>query len=180
MFVTIAKLVAKRVLTAIPILLVVSALLFCVLRILPVDPAAMSLPPNATTQEVEAMRQEMGLDRPLYEQYAIWLGKLLHGDIGRSIHFRQDVTSLIGSTLPATIELALLAMVVATVFGIVGGLFLFYVRGTKAEPVIDFLSILLLSVPEFLWSLFLLLLFGVFFELLPFTAGSAPGWNVPT
>lgn len=179
MIATIAKLLVKRVLTAIPILLVVSALLFCILRILPVDPAAMSLPPNATTQEVEAMRSEMGLDRPLYEQYSIWLGKLLHGDIGRSIHFRQDVTSLIGSTLPATIELAVLAMVVATVLGLAGGLFLFYVRGTRAEAVMDFISILLLSLPEFLWSLFLLLIFGVFFEILPFTGRLSPGFERP-
>jgi len=114
MFATIAKLLVKRVLTAIPILLIVSALLFCILRILPVDPAAMSLPPNATVQEVEAMRTEMGLNLPLYQQYGIWLNKLFHGDIGRSIHFRQDVTSLIGSTLPATIELAVIAMGVAT------------------------------------------------------------------
>ncbi|MBM7047205.1 MULTISPECIES: ABC transporter permease [Rhizobium] len=179
MFVTIAKLLVKRLLTAIPILLIVSALLFCILRVLPVDPAAMSMPPNATVEEIEAMRKEMGFDRPLVEQYGIWLGKLLHGDIGRSIHFRQDVSSLIGSTLPATIELAVLAMVVATVFGLVGGLFLFYVRGTRAEAVMDFLSILLLSLPEFLWSLFLLLIFGVFFNLLPFTGRLSPGFERP-
>ncbi len=179
MFATIAKLLVKRVLTAIPILLLVSALLFCILRILPVDPAAMSLPPNATVQEVEAMRAEMGLNLPLYQQYGIWLNKLFHGDIGRSIHFRQDVTSLIGSTLPATIELAVIAMMVATVFGLAGGLFLFYVRGTRAEAVMDFVSILLLSLPEFLWSLFLLLIFGAFFEVLPFTGRLSPGFERP-
>lgn len=179
MFVTIAKLLVKRALTAIPILLIVSALLFCILRVLPVDPAAMSLPPNATIDEVEAMRKEMGLDQPLIEQYGIWLGKLMHGDVGRSIHFRQDVTTLIGGTLPATIELAIIAMVIAAIFGVGGGLFLFYVRGTRAEGVVDFLSILLLSLPEFLWSLFLLLIFGVFFNLLPFTGRLSPGFERP-
>jgi ABC-type dipeptide/oligopeptide/nickel transport system permease component len=179
MLLTIAELLVKRILTAIPVLLIVSALLFCILRILPVDPAAMSLPPNATVSEVEAMRQEMGLDKPLIEQYGIWLGHFLQGDIGRSIHFRQDVTALIGSTLPATIELAVMAMIIATVFGLAGGLLLFRLRGTYAETVLDFFSILMLSLPEFLWSLILLLLFGVFFEVLPFTGRLSPGFERP-
>ena len=73
MFATVAKLVGNRVLIAVPILLIVSVLLFLILRILPVDPAAMSLPPNATFEEVEAKRREMGLDLPLVQQYGIWL-----------------------------------------------------------------------------------------------------------
>ena len=73
MFATVITLIVRRLLAAVPILLIVSALLFCVLRALPVDPAAMSLPPNATIAEIDAKRREMGLDRPLPEQYAIWL-----------------------------------------------------------------------------------------------------------
>ena len=65
MIATVLKLIARRLVVAIPILLIVSTLLFCVLRLLPVDPAAMSLPPNATIEEVEAKRREMGLDKPL-------------------------------------------------------------------------------------------------------------------
>lgn len=179
MLATIVRLLFKRAITAIPILVVVSALLFIVLRLLPVDPAAMSLPPNATVDEIEAMRREMGLTLPLYQQYAIWLGHFLHGDFGKSIHFRADVLDLIGQTLPATIELALIAMIVATVLGICGGLLLFYVRGTRLEPVVDILSIILLSLPEFLWALFLLLLFGVALQALPFTGRLSPGFEHP-
>src|SRR6202453_5507813 len=94
----IGKLVARRLLTAVPILLAVSALLFCVLRALPVDPAAMSLPPNATIDEIEAKRREMGLDRPLPEQYAIWLSGALHGDFGESIQFHRQAGSLVAAT----------------------------------------------------------------------------------
>src|SRR5579862_9251209 len=107
---TVLKLIARRLIAAIPILLIVSALLFCVLRALPVDPAAMSLPPNATIAEIEAKRREMGLDRPLPEQYLIWLRDALHGDFGASIQFRRDAGGLVASTLPATIELAVAAM----------------------------------------------------------------------
>jgi ABC-type dipeptide/oligopeptide/nickel transport system permease component len=179
MIATVATLIARRLLAAIPILLIVSALLFCVLRALPVDPAAMSLPPNATIAEIEAKRSEMGLDRPLPEQYAIWLRGALHGDFGQSIQFRRDAGSLVASTLPVTIQLALAAMVIAAVLGFGGGLVLFSLRGTLFEPVVDVISIVLLSIPEFLWALILLFVFGVVLRVLPFTGEVAPGLPLP-
>jgi ABC-type dipeptide/oligopeptide/nickel transport system permease component len=177
MLVIVAKLVARRLLAAVPILLVVSALLFCVLRLLPVDPAAMSLPTTATIAEIEAKRREMGLDRPLPEQYLIWLSDALHGNFGRSIQFGREAGSLVAATLPATIELAGAAMVLAGLFGLGGGLLLFHLRDSWLEAVADFLSILLLSVPEFLWGLILLFLFGVVLQALPFTGAVSP--NLP-
>src|SRR6516164_1826157 len=117
MFATVLKLVGRRLFAAIPILLVVSALLFCVLRVLPVDPAAMSLPPSASIAEIDAKRREMGLDRPLSQQYLIWLRSALRGDFGSSIQFRRQAGSLVAESLPATIELAVIAMAVATILG---------------------------------------------------------------
>jgi peptide/nickel transport system permease protein len=81
--------------------------------------------------------------------------------------------------LPATIQLALCAMVIAAILGIGGGLLLFRVRGTWVEPVADLASVLLLSIPEFLWGLILLFVFGVALELLPFTGEVAPGLPIP-
>jgi len=179
MIATVVKLMARRLLAAIPILLVVSALLFCVLRLLPVDPAAMSMPPTATIAEIEVKRREMGLDRPLSQQYLIWLNDALHGDFGRSIVFRREARSLVAATLPVTIQLALAAMVLAAVLGVGGGLVMFHVRGTLFEPLADFVSILLLSIPEFLWGLILLFVFGVALHLLPFTGQVAPGLPLP-
>jgi peptide/nickel transport system permease protein len=176
---TVTGLIARRVLAALLILLVVSLLLFCALRLLPVDPAAMSLPPTATIAEIEAKRHEMGLDLPLPEQYWIWLQDALHGDFGRSIQFRSTAGSLVAHALPATIELALSAMLLAGVLGVGGGLLLFRVRGTIFEPVMDTISILLLSVPEFLWGLILLFVFGVTLRLLPFIGQVAPDLPVP-
>src|ERR1700755_2283637 len=124
---TILPLIARRVLVSVVILFIVSALLFASRRLLPVDPAAMSLPPNATLAEIEAKRHAMGLDQPLVHPYLIWEGQVLHGDFGTSSHFRRGVAGLIGSTLPATIELALLAMMVAGTLGIAGRLYLFHV-----------------------------------------------------
>ena len=172
-------LIVRRALISVVILFFVAALLFGVLRLLPVDPAAMSLPPMATIAEVEAKRREMGLDLPLPQQFLIWLGQVLHGDFGTSIHFRRSVASLVASTLPATVELALIAMAIATVLGLGGGLLLFYVRGRAAEPAIDFGSIVLLSIPEFLWGLFFILLFGVALGVLPFTGRLSPEFQRP-
>lgn len=179
MIATVIELIVRRLLAAIPILLIVSALLFGVLRALPVDPAAMSLPPNATIAEIEAKRREMGLDRPLPEQYLIWLRDALHGDFGRSIQLGRGAGSLVAATLPATIQLALAAMIIAGVIGFGGGLLLFRARGTLLEPALDLVSLILLSIPEFLWGLILLFVFGVVLRVLPFTGQVAPGLPVP-
>jgi ABC-type dipeptide/oligopeptide/nickel transport system permease component len=176
---SILPLILRRIIVSVAILFIVSALLFCILRLLPVDPAAMSLPPNATLAEIEAKRHDMALDQPLFRQYLIWLGQVLHGDFGASIHFRRGVAGLIGATLPATIELAVLAMLIAGTLGIAGGLLLFHVRGSAREPIADTGSIVLLSLPEFLWGLFFILLFGVALELLPFTGRLSPGFQRP-
>jgi peptide/nickel transport system permease protein len=173
------RLIGRRLLASALILLAVSALLFIVLHALPVDPAAMSLPPNATLAEIDAKRREMGLDRPLPQQYLIWLSHVAQGDFGASIHYRRSAAGLVAATLPATIELAAFAIVIAGALGIAGGLLLFHLRGTRAEPVADLGSIMLLSVPEFLWSLFFILVFGVALHWLPFTGRLDPDLRLP-
>ena len=171
-------LLARRLLTALPILLTVSILMFVALRLLPVDPAAMSMPPNATNEDIAAKRREMGLDKPLTTQYAIWLRGALHGDFGRSIQLRRDAGYLVTAALPATIQLALCAMVIASVLGLGGGLLLFHLRGGASEALGDLGTTMLLSVPEFLWALLFILLFGVLLPVLPFIGQLGPQFSV--
>ena len=102
---TALALLARRLLTALPIMLVVAALVFTVLRLLPADPLGMSLPPNASQADVAQMRQEMGFDRPIAAQFGIWLQHLAEGDLGTSIHFRRRVAAMILTALPTTLEL---------------------------------------------------------------------------
>jgi len=154
-------------------------LLFTALRLLPVDPAAMSMPPNATRAEIEQARRDMGLDLPLPEQYAIWLGHAVHGDLGRSIHVRRNVGQLVLETLPATIELTVCAMLVASVLGLCGGLLLFMLRDRAVETVAETGTTLLMSVPEFLWALLFIFVFGVALQALPFTGRLDPGLQRP-
>ncbi len=169
----------RRLAAAIPILLVVSALVFVVLRLIPADPLGMSLPPNATEQDIEIMRHEMGLDRPIPEQYAIWLGHIVRGDLGVSSHFRQPVVGLIATALPTTLELVACGLFLGVLLGMVCGLFMFAWRGKLGEQVTDIGSVVVMSIPEFLWAIFLILGVGVGLRLLPFIGRVDPQVIVP-
>src|SRR4051812_1756231 len=157
----------------------VSIIVFVVLRLLPADPLGMMLPPNATRADSEALQKAFGLDKSLPEQYWIWLRNALHGDLGQSIQYREPVTQLIGRALPATIELSLVALAISLVISIPGGLALYAVRGKRGEWAADFGVVTLLSIPSFLWAIFLILVFGVILPWLPFTGRIGSDAMVP-
>ncbi len=174
------RLLAGRLVSAVPLMAIVSVMIFVILRMLPSDPIAMLLPPNATVEDAARLRAAYGLDEPLYEQYAIWIGGVLRGDFGVSIHLHQPVGDLLRNTLPATIELVVASAVIGITLGLGGGLLLFALRGTLGEHIGDFVSIAILSLPEFLWSILLLLVFGVALAILPFMGRLDPGIMVPS
>jgi peptide/nickel transport system permease protein len=165
---TALALLFRRLLTALPILLVVSALVFVVLRLLPADPLGMSLPLNATPGDIARMRSDMGFDRPILLQYLIWLGHLVQGDFGLSIHFRRPVIQMILAALPTTLELVGSGLVLGVGIGIVCGTAAFAWRGTVREQLADLGGTVVMSVPEFLWAILLILGVGVGLRLLPF------------
>ena len=169
----------RRLLVVIPMLLVVSVMIFVILRLLPVDPIAMIISPTAMPDEVEAMRAFHGLDKPIPMQYLIWIGNVFTGDFGNAISFRDSVMNLLGETLPATIELALFALLFAIIIGFGAGLYMFHVRGTVRESVTDVTSIAMLSFPDFLWAIILMLLVGVQWTLLPISGRYGPEFIAP-
>ena len=173
------QLLFRRVLLAIPILICVSALVFVILRLLPADPVAMSLPPGATAEDLAKLRQAFGLDRSIPEQYVIWLGKLVTGDFGGSIYFRRPVYDLVSKALPATVELVALGLVLGVALGVAGGLAMFAWRGRAGEQVLDLGTSGLMAIPEFLWAILLILLFGVALPILPFIGRLSPGLSLP-
>jgi len=175
----VVRVLLQRIATAIPILFVVSILLFTVLRLIPADPLAMAVPPNATKVEIEQIRHEMGFDRPIAVQYWVWLRHTLHLNFGESIQHRESVAGLIGQTLPATIELAAFAIAIAAALGLSGGLLLFHLRDRPGEVVADLASTAIMSLPEFLWGLLFILLFGVALEWLPFIGRLSPEFSRP-
>jgi ABC-type dipeptide/oligopeptide/nickel transport system permease component len=180
MLLTIATLVLRRILLAIPVMLAVSALLFVTLRLLPIDPAALSMPPTATRAQIEAKRVEMGLDKPLPVQFYQWLERTIGGDLGESMQKRRPVGDLIADALPQTVELAVLAMIIASVLGLLGARAMFRWRHSRVvSAIMELGSIALLSMPDFLWGLLFILIFGVFFDVLPFTGRLSPEFERP-
>ncbi len=173
------QLLLRRTLLAIPMLLCVSAVVFLILRLLPADPVAMSLPPGASAADYEKLREAFGFDRPLVVQYGIWLGKLVQGDLGGSIFFRRPVSELVSVALPATVELLLAGMALGILFGVGGGLAMFALRGRAAEQALDGASTVMMAIPEFLWAILLILFAGVSLKLLPFIGRLGPGIPLP-
>jgi peptide/nickel transport system permease protein len=173
------SLLLRRLVTAVPIILCVSALVFVVLRLLPADPIAMSLPPGATAADVAQLRAAFGLDRSIPEQFLIWLGRLARGDFGLSIHFRRPVLDMVVVALPATLELLASGLLLGIVAGVAGGLVMFAWRGTAGEQAVDLGTTVMMSIPEFLWAILLILGFGVALAWLPFIGRVAPSVALP-
>ena len=175
----VARVVALRLASGVLMLVLISLLVFVVLRQLPIDPVGMSLPPGATEADRAALTHEFGLDRPVPEQYALWLRDLLHGQFGVSVNLRRQVGPLVAEVLPATVELVASALVLGIVTGLAGGLLLFAVRRTRWELAGDVLTSILVSVPEFVWAIAGVLLFGVWLRVLPFIGRIDPDETVP-
>lgn len=163
-----------RLLQAIPTLAGVAVLVFVLVRVVPGDPVAMMIPPGADDAVVARLHALYGLDKPLWTQFAIWAGQALTGNFGISITTRQEVTALILSRLPATLELVGLATTIAVVLGAALAVFGTRHAGRGGEVAVDAVTGFVLSVPDFLWGLAFIVVFGVFFPLLPISGRADP------
>ena len=156
----------QRVLQALVVMLVMSLLVFVGVFAIG-NPIDVLIAPDVT-QEIRAQTiAQYGFDRPLYEQYATFLGRVLRGDFGRSFVFNMPVTSLIFSRLPATLELTLAAVFFATVLGVPLGMYAGYRPDSAAARVIMAASVIGFSVPTFWIGLVLILTFAVTLGWLP-------------
>ncbi len=139
----------------------VAVIVFVVIRVVPGNPIAMMLPPGASEADIARLEALYGLDKSIFEQFLIWLGGVLLGDFGTSISLRQPVAGLVLGRLPATLELSIMALVVAVALGGAMALLGTLRRGTRTEGAVDVTAGMALSVPDFLWGLALILVFGV-------------------
>ena len=171
---------AWRLLVAVPMLVLVSAVVFVILRAIPADPVAMLLPPGGTAADAAMLRARYGLDLPLPAQYWLWLRHAIEGDLGESIFFRESVTRLLSRALPATAELSLVSLAFALVLSVPGGLLAYAQRTRVGRAVADLGIVTSLSVPSFLWAIFFILLVGVAFPILPFTGRISGDTALPT
>ena len=162
-----ARFVARRLLLLVPILLGLSILLFLWIRALPGGPAESLLGERATPEAIEQIERVYGLDRPIWEQYWKYLGNLLSGDLGTSIASRRPVTEEIGRRFPATIELALAAMVFAIALGVPLGFAAAKRYGSAVDHGSLVTSLIGISIPVFFLAILLKYLFAVKLGLLP-------------
>lgn len=165
--------ILRRLLEAIPTLLGVAVAVFVILRLVPGDPIAMMIVGEATPEDIAAVRAAYGLDKSMAEQFLIYLRDLLTGNLGKSISLKQDVVALVLDRLPATLELALVSIVLSVAAGFALALASTYWRGFVARATDQFNSVAL-AIPEFLWALLLVLLFGVALPVLPISGRIDP------
>ena len=171
--------ILTRSVTTLITLFGVAVIVFVVIRVAPGDPIAMMLPPGASQADIERLRALYGLDKSIFEQFVIWLGSVLEGNFGTSISLRQNVLVVVLNRLPATLELSLLALLIAVVVGTLLAFVATRWRETPAETGVDVVSGVALSVPDFLWGLALILTFGVAFPLFEISGRVSPRLDLP-
>jgi peptide/nickel transport system permease protein len=167
--------IIKRLFSTIPVLIGISLLLFFMLRMLPGDPAQVLAGQMATPQEIENIRQQLGLDRPIYVQYAAYLSRLARFDLGRSARTQNPVTQEIWARLPNTLLLAVVAITLACLFGIPAGI----ISAVRPYSWIDYLvttsALFGMSMPVFWLGLMLVVVFSIILKWLP--AGGTGNWQ---
>ena len=147
--------------------LISSAIAFILPRLAPGDPALAIAGSDATPEQLAAVREQMGLSKPLIQQYLDWMFGMFRGDFGQSFIMRRPVTTVIGSRLESTLELAFLAMLLMIAIGLVLGVLAGSPRSKWARVVLDIMTTLFLATPPFLTGLLLILFLGIFFPILP-------------
>ena len=159
--------VLRRLLQAIPVIFFSTFLVFMVIHLIPGDAATVLAGPNATPEALAAIRKDMGLDQPLLVQYIVWVGHVLHGDLGKSTLSGQPISSLLAARAPATIELTVAAMLLSIVIAIpLGILSATHVRG-RLEWLISTVQSLWLAIPNFWAGILAIILFSLVLRWLP-------------
>jgi peptide/nickel transport system permease protein len=161
------KYVFKRILSTIPVLLLVSVLVFLFLHLIPGDPVRILVGVRGSPEQIEQLTKQFHLDKPLAIQYLIWINKVLKGDLGISIRSNVAVTKLIMSRLPVTASLATFAMLFALAIAISAGVIASAKRNTFYDFIVMVFANLGVSIPQFLMGILLILFFALTLSILP-------------
>ncbi|MBU2868404.1 ABC transporter permease [Pacificibacter marinus] len=172
------KTVFVRLLTTAITLFGVAVVVFTLVRVAPGNPISMMLPPGATEEDIAALTALYGFDKSLPHQFMIWIGGVIQGDFGTSITLRQPVDELVLGRLPATLELSLMALLIALALGGLVAVIGARKRSTGTEVGLDLTSGAVLSIPDFLWGLIFVLLFGVLWPVLSISGRVDPRLDI--
>jgi len=159
--------ILRRLFTSIFVLLGVSVITFFIARVVPTDAAAQYIGPKARPEEIERVRIQLGLDKPLPVQYGIYMSELLHGDLGNSISTKRPITQELADRTPATMELLLVGMFFAVLLGVPLGVLSARWNGKLPDTFIRLISIMGVSMPAFFLGLILQIIFFRNLEILP-------------
>jgi peptide/nickel transport system permease protein len=171
--------VLRRLLHLIPVLLIVSLIVFFIVHLIPGDPVAVMLGQDQRDpDQYEALRKELGFDQPLHQQYLHWLGRVFHGDLGRSLRSKRPVLDIILERYPATIYLALASLLLGIVIAVPAGTVAAVRQNTGFDYGTMLFALLGISIPNFWLALLLILTFGIYLRWLPTIGYVAPGTNV--
>jgi len=162
-----ATYIAKRLLAAIPVLFGLSIIVFLIMAMIPGDPATAILGSYATPENVAKLNADLGLDKPLPQQYLIWLGNLLQGDLGRSYALNRPVLDEVLERFAATLVLAGTALVLCSILGLLAGVVSAVCQYGLADKVITVVVLIGISTPAFWLGLLLILVFAVKLRLFP-------------
>ncbi|MGR3758033.1 MAG: ABC transporter permease [Tranquillimonas sp.] len=168
----------RRILIAIPTIILISIFVFGMQKLLPGDPVLVMAGEDRTPEMLAFLREKYRLNDPLYVQYFHWIGNALQGDLGISLRTRQPVLDLIAEKLPVTIQLSVMALIVALVIGIPAGVLSAYRKGTWIDWVANVVALSGLSIPNFWLGIMLILLVSVNLGWLP-ASGYAPFTDDP-
>ncbi|MCU6796495.1 MULTISPECIES: ABC transporter permease [Paenibacillus] len=159
--------IVRRLLVSIPVILGTLTLVFLIIHWLPGDPAVMLAGDDAAPDRIEFLRQQLGLDRPLWQQYLSYIWSSVQGDFGTSFANSQPVLNRLIAQMPATLSLAVLSTLFAAVIGVVLGILSAVYKNRFMDYVIRLVSLLGVSMPSFWVAILLILIFSVHFQLLP-------------
>ena len=159
--------IGRRLLATVPVMAVVAVVVFMLLRLTTGDPAAIIAGDNATSQDVEAIRTRLGLDRPIVQQFVIWIGNILRGDLGESFFFKKQVSELIAERVEPTLALAICTLLLAVSVAVPLGVLAAWRRGTWIDRGVMGLSVLGFSVPVFVIGYLLIYMVAIQLAWLP-------------
>ena len=157
----------RRLAATIPTIILVTLTVFIVLRLTPGGPAVAMLGQQASPEAVAQLNHQLGLDQPLYIQYLTWLGNALHGDLGRSAFGNQPVSVLIVQRVTPTLELTVLAFIIALVIGMSAGIIAAVRHNSRIDALSSLLAILGVSTPSFWLAILAVLVFSIDLKWLP-------------
>lgn len=165
----------KKLIWAAATLAVASVLVFAALEIVPGDPAQVMLGINATDEAIAALRNELGLNKPVVERYFSWIAGMLQGDFGKSYTYSVSVSELVADRITISLPLALISLLLSTVIAIPVGLYAAMKRGSIADTGIMALTQVGIAIPNFWFALLLVYFLAIWLQLVP--AGGFPGWE---